>query len=389
MAREGERRRGRAFGLLEYYRSYDDPDPEELNRELRERRARERAHALQQVPLLDLSHTEWPDLPDAEVVNAAIAVARGRLNGYPDPRGDALRAQLGERHGVEPHQIAVGNGAGELMQTAAYLLLSAGDELVTPWPSYPLYPLMASRVGARPVAVDVVEGAADPEALLRAVGEHTRLLVICNPNDPTGGYLSSEALGALLSRLPEQVHVLLDEAYAQFQDREPEDAALRLVDEHPRLFVFRTFSKAYGLSGLRGGYAIGSAEASSVVEALSPAHGVNALTQAAMSAALRRGDRELGRRREMVIATRRTIAEGLRDLPVEAPDSEANFVWLRAPGMTGADLAARLERRQILVAHGGPLGDEDHVRAAVRGPAAAVRLVTALAEATRDGDGAP
>jgi len=101
-----------------------------------------------------------------------------------------------------------------------------------------------------------------------------------------------------------------------------------------------------------------------------------------MAAALRRGDAELGRRRAMVGEARDRIAAGLPELGVEAPDSQANFVWLRAPGMTGADLAARLERMQILVARGGPLGDEDHVRAAIRGPAAAARLLAALAEAT-------
>ncbi len=370
------------MGLLDYYRRYADLDPEEVNRGLRERRAQERARALARVPLLDLRSTEWPDLPNAEVANAAIAVARGRLNGYPDPRAEGLRASLAARHGVEPEQVILGNGAAELMQTAAYLLLSAGDELVTPWPSYPLFPLMASRAGARPVAVDVDEGVPDPDAVLSAVTPHTRVVALCSPNDPTGGYLPSDRLAALLETLPDHVHVILDEAYAHFQEAEAEDAALRLVDHHPRLLVFRTFSKAYGLSGLRGGYAVGPEGAGSLLDALAPAGGVNALTQAGLAQALRLGDGELARRRESVLEARRRIFLALEHIPCEAPESHANFVWLRAPGVSGAELARRLERQSVLVAHGEPLGDEERVRAAIRGSAAAERLIGALERAT-------
>jgi histidinol-phosphate aminotransferase len=371
------------MGLLDYYRRYADVDVETVNRELRERRARERAHALARLPVVDLAGTEWPELPNAEVANAAIAVARGRLNGYPDPTAVAVRERLAERHGVSPEQVVVGNGAAELLQTAAYLLLAAGDELVTPWPSYPLFPALASRVGARPVAVDVRDGAPDPEALAAAVSERTRIVAIANPNDPTGGNLSAAALEELLNALPEPVHVLLDEAYADFRDVEPADACLRLVERHPRLVAFRTFSKAWGLSGLRGGYAVGSPETAMLLDALAPAHGVNALTQAGLAHALRHGEAELERRCQAVIDGRRRVLAALPDLEIEAPPSQANFVWMRAPGMSGADLAARLERAGVLVAAGGPLGDERHVRASIRGPAATARLLGALADVVR------
>src|SRR5439155_20615085 len=134
------------------------------------------------------------DMPNSEVVNAAIARARGRVNGYPDRHAAGIRTLLAERHGVTPEQIVVGNGAAELLQAAAFVLLAPGDELVTPWPSYPLYPLMASRAGGRPVAVDLAAGRADPEALLRAVSDRTRAVVLCNPNDPTGTYLPADAV---------------------------------------------------------------------------------------------------------------------------------------------------------------------------------------------------
>ena len=163
--------------------------------------------------MLDLAGTEWPDLPNAEVVNASIYAGRGRVNGYPDRLATRLRRRLAGRHGVEPEQIAVGNGAAELLQTAAHVLLEPGDELVTPWPSYPLYPLMAQRAGGRPVAVELSTGGVDPEAVLAAMTDRTRVVTICNPNDPTGTYLEASRLAKLLAALPERVHVLLDEAW--------------------------------------------------------------------------------------------------------------------------------------------------------------------------------
>ncbi|HEX8856947.1 MAG TPA: aminotransferase class I/II-fold pyridoxal phosphate-dependent enzyme, partial [Thermoleophilaceae bacterium] len=156
------------MGLLDYYRQFEDMDEEEVNRGLRERRARERAQQLQVVEKIDLSSTEWPDFPNSEVVNAAIAMARGRVNGYPDRHATKVRAELAARHGVEPEQVVIGNGAAELLQAAALTLLAPGDELVTAWPSYPLYPLMASRAGARPVAVDLAGGRAQVDALIAA-----------------------------------------------------------------------------------------------------------------------------------------------------------------------------------------------------------------------------
>lgn len=212
------------MGLLDYYRQFEDVDEEELNKLRRARRAREKALALEQVPDLDLSGTEWPEFPNSEVVNASIYTARGRVNGYPDRHAEAVRRALAERHDVEPERIVLGNGAAELLQAAALALLGDGDELLTPWPSYPLYPLMAARAGGRPVPVE------DLSALADAVTDRTRLLVICNPNDPTGSYLTAEQIASIAAGLPERVHVLVDEALVHFQDAEPVDAVLRPVD---------------------------------------------------------------------------------------------------------------------------------------------------------------
>jgi histidinol-phosphate aminotransferase len=369
------------MGLLDYYRQFEDMSEEEVNSLLRERRARQKALALEHVPPLDLAGTEWPEFPDPDVVSASVYTARGRLNGYPDRYATTVRRALAERHNIKSDQIVFGNGAAELLQSAAYLLLSAGDELITAWPSYHLFPTIALRAGARPIAVDLKDDGVDCAALLEAVTERTRVIAICNPNDPTGTYVDSHALGDFLSRVPEHVHVFLDEAYVQFQDVEEGDAALSLVEAFPKLLVFRTFSKIYGLSGLRAGYVVGSPGAVSLLGALTPALGVNALTQAAVIQSLKSGDAEIAHRREMVIEQRARVMSALGDLPVEAPESQANFVWLRPEGVNGIELAARLEKARVHVAPGGPLGDDDHVRAAIRDAAATNRLLVGLRQA--------
>jgi histidinol-phosphate aminotransferase len=380
------------MGLLDYYRQFDDMSQAEISERLRKKRDDDRAKALAHVPTVDLSGTEWPEFPNAEVMNASIYVARGRINGYPDRHAEGLRRSLAARHGVDPERIVVGNGAAELLQSAAYALFGDGDELVTPWPSYPLYPLMAARAGGRPVAVDLVDDRMDAGRTLTAIGARTRALVICNPNDPTGTYVGAEELASLLSEVPEHVQVLLDEAFVQFQDVEDEDACLRLTDAFPRLTVFRTFSKAYGLSGLRVGYAVGSRESAELLTRIAPVLGVNALSQAAADYAVGIADRELDQRRRLVFEQRRKLLEELPALGVEAAASQANFVWMKVPGISGADLAARLERERVLVAPGGPLGADDHVRAAVRGPNETSRLLLALRRslsAERNGDPQP
>lgn len=368
------------MGLLDYYRQFDDVDQESVNRVLRARRAREKAMALAEIPTLDLSNTEWPDFPHSEIMNAAIYAARGRVNRYPDRHATRIRRALAERHGVDAEQVALGNGAGELLQTAALALLGRGDELVTPWPSYPLYPLMAQRAGAKPVPVELAADRVDLERLRAAVTDRTRVVVVCNPNDPTGTYLSAEALAGFAASLPDDVHLLIDEAYVEFQSVEPRDSVLRLVDAFQRVLVFRTFSKAYGLSGLRAGYAVGSPSAASLLGAIAPALGVNVLTQAGVAYTLEMGDREIDRRRALVAEQRGRVLRELHDLPVDAPESEANFVWLHAAGLTGAQLAAGLEEARVLVAPGGPLGADDHVRASIRDAAATDRLLGALRE---------
>lgn len=363
------------MGLRDYYRQFEDVDQEAENEIRRARRTRERALALERIPDLDLSGTEWPDFPNSEVVNASVYTARGRVNGYPDRHAEDVRASLARLHDVEPERIVVGNGAAELLQATALSLMETGDELLTPWPSYPLYPLMAQRAGGRPVPVERFE------QLQENITERTRLVVLCNPNDPTGTYLHAEQVATLAAALPERAHLVVDEALVHFQDAEPPDSVLRLTDALPRLLIVRTFSKVYGLSGLRAGYAVGSTASAALLEAISPVLGVNALTQAAVLQALKIGGSEVERRRAAVIHERGRLLAALHELPLQVQDSQANFVWLSREGMSGAALASALRREGVIVAAGGPLGADDHVRATVRNGAATDRLLAALAKA--------
>lgn len=369
------------MGLLDYYRQFDDLGESEYNKTLRERRAREKALALERVPTLDLSGTEWPDLPDAEVVSASVYQARGRLNGYPDPEATQIRRTLAERHNIRMAQIVIGNGAAELMRSAIYLLAAGGAEVVAPRPAQPLYAALAARAGAHVVEPGMPDDGPDVDALARSVGERTRVLVLCNPNDPTGAYLPSGRLGDLLSRLPGHVHVLLDESYVEFQDEEPEDACMSLVEAFPQLVVVRSLSRIYGLSGIRAGYAVGAPGATALLGALAPALGVNALTQAAMLQALRVGADDIARRRAAVLDERARIMQSVPALPLTVAPSQANFVWMTADGLTGEELAGRLESARVLVADGRPFGDPRYVRAAVRDRHSTDRLMWSLTEA--------
>lgn len=362
------------MGLLDRYRQFEGMSEAEVNAELRERAAERKRLALARVEPLDLSRTTWPELPHPNVVAAITYAARRGLNRYADRDATALRHELAACHDLPAQRIAVGNGAAQLIGSAALARLGPGDELLTPWPSYPLYPLLAARSKARAVPVPAFE----VDALLDAVTERTRLLTLCNPNDPTGARLGSRELARLADALPEHVALLVDEALADAVDAEPPDAVLRALAGRPRTAVLRTFSKLWGLAGLRVGYAAGDPE---LLEAMRPELGVGELGQVAALEALRTGGAEHERRRSSVVAQRARLLDRLQRMHVDVHGSQANVLWLAAPGLSGGELAARLERHGATVQPGGALGARDRVRVAVQDEAAASRFLHALEQA--------
>jgi histidinol-phosphate aminotransferase len=372
--------------LLRYYRQFEGLSEREVNERLREDAAERRAHELARIEPLDLSRTTWSEYPPSAVVNAITYAARRGLHRYLDPHAATLRAELAHHLGVEAEQVVVGGGIAQLMGAAAQALLEPEDELVTPWPSYPLYPVIARRSRGHAVPVPGF----GPEAVLRAVNDRTRLVALCNPNDPTGELVSAGDLAALLEALPERVVVLLDEALRDFVDAEPRDAALDLLAEHPRLLVFRTFSKAWGLAGLRCGYAVGGPGAEPLLAQLEPELGLNELAQAGALEALRTASRIVAGRAAAVAGERARLAAAAREAGLDVAPSQANVLWLAAPGVDGAELARRLERSGVLVAPGGPLGDPARVRLTLPPSRdAADRALRALASADAPGPDPP
>ena len=242
---------GLSLPLFKHYRQFEGMSEEEVNVGKRADAAERRAKELARVEPLDLARTTWPDYPPPVIVNAITYAARRGLHRYIDRHATTLRGELAHLHAVPAGRLVVGDGAAQLLTAAAQALLEPDDELITPWPSYALYPLMARR--ARGHAVPVPGFSVD--GILSAVNPRTRVVAIANPNDPTGELIGVAELRRLLTALPERVVVLLDEALRHYVDAEAQDAALRLVDGFPRLLVFRTFSKAWGLAGLRVGYA--------------------------------------------------------------------------------------------------------------------------------------
>jgi len=203
-------------------------------------------------------------------------------------------------------------------------------------------------------------------------------VLLASPNNPTGELTRLSDLERLLSELPESVAVLLDEALVEYVASQPRDASVQLLERHPRLLVFRSFSKAWGLAGLRCGYVIGGPGAEDLIAELAPEHGVSELTQAGALEALRSCERQLARHVRTVAEQRQRLTAQLRAYGMQVADGEASFIWASHPGLDGAELSARLRDSGVLVASGAALGQPGHVRIAVRDAAASDRLLSAI-----------
>jgi histidinol-phosphate aminotransferase len=365
-----------------YYSQFEELTPQEVSAQLRAEADARRAKALERVEPLDLRSLTWPELPPSRVVNAITYAARRGLHRELDPDAGELRSELAHRHGLPDGRVAVGPGASGLLGAAAHALLEPGDELLLPWPSWHLLPAIARRARAEPVAVPGF----GVETVLGHVTGATRLVVLCNPNDPTGELLRAEDLRALLEHLPERVVVVVDEALRDFALEEELDATVALLEDHPRLLLIRTFSKAWGLAGLRCGYALGGPGAEPLLELLRPWLGLDELARAGALEALRSVGPVVERRTTAVARRRAWLLGEARALGLHAPDTHANLLWLRADGVDGAELARRLGDNAVLVAAGGPLGDPTHVRATVpHDDALGERLLQALRRAAGAG----
>jgi histidinol-phosphate aminotransferase len=284
----------------------------------------------------------------------ALATAAGETNRYPDNGAVVLTAALAERYGVDPGQIATGCGAVMLCQQLAQAYTEPGTSLAFAWRSFEMYPLLAQVAGARAVMVPLKPGrdggpadTHDLDALAAAIDETTRVVFVCNPNNPTGTAVRRAELTAFLDAVPADTLVVLDEAYREFVTDPDVPDGLELMRGRPNVAVLRTFSKAWGLAGLRVGYLI--AEDPAVAEAVRKTHvpfSVSTLAQAAAVAALESAD-EVDRSCAAVVAERDRLTAALRERGLDVADSQANFVWLPL-GERTAEVAAALESRAVI-----------------------------------------
>lgn len=276
------------------------------------------------VEKLSSNENPFPPLPG---VLTAVTDAAADFNRYPDMAATELIAALAELNGVEPDQIVVGNGSTAVLETILKALCQEGDEVVHAWRSFEAYPIAVAVTGATSVPVPLTsEGRHDVDAMLAAVTDRTRAILLCTPNNPTGPVLTQAEVERVLAEAPSDVLVLLDEAYVEFvRDPAVVDAA-SLLPQHSRLVVLRTFSKAYGLAGLRVGYAVGRARLIGGFRAASTPFGVNALAQVAALESLRHRE-ELLERVEQLVQERERLVAALRGQGWDIPDAQGNFVW--------------------------------------------------------------
>jgi histidinol-phosphate aminotransferase len=329
------------------------------------------------VALLASNESPYPPIP---AVVDAVARSLTGLNRYPDPTNSALRAALSDRYGVPVHRIAIGNGSCDILLAAGEALLEPGAEIVYAWPSFSVYPHLAAAAGAR--AIEVPVDAAhrhDLDAMRREITAATRLVVVCNPNNPTSTALPLGEIAAFVRSVPRHVAVILDEAYCEFNLLQDPDDSLELLSRHPNLVLLRTFSKVYGLCGLRVGFGLcGSEEFRVAVDQVRQPFYCNAAAQAAAIESLRHQD-EVAKRVERNLAERIELEAGLRGLGIEPAESQANFVWFDLPdGVSERDTVRGLAERGVLVRAGTSLGREGALRVTVGTEGENGKLLAAL-----------
>ena len=293
---------------------------------------------------LSSNENPFPPLPGVvEAVHAQTA-----FNRYPDATALAVRTVLADRFGVGPDEVHVAPGSVAILHELARAVSGPGDEVVYAWRSFEAYPGVVTVAGATSVQVpNRPDGGHDLDAMADAVTERTRMVIVCTPNNPTGPVVTDAEFAAFMARVPTSVLVVLDEAYAEFVTEPSAVSGAPLLGRYPNLVVLRTFSKAYGLAGLRVGYAVGPVYVLDAVRACAIPLSVTAQGQAAALASLEREDELLGRVSELARSRDRIVA-ALREQGWPVPDAQGNFVWLPTGAHT-ADAAERFDRAGIIV----------------------------------------
>ncbi|MDO0974231.1 pyridoxal phosphate-dependent aminotransferase [Mycolicibacterium frederiksbergense] len=310
---------------------------------------------------IKIASNETVDGPLPGVMEAITAAAAG-INRYPDNGYLDLRERLAKHVEFAPENISVGSGSVSLCQQLIQITSTVGDEVVFGWRSFEIYPLQVRTAGATPVAVPLKDHTHDLDAMLAAVTGRTRLIFVCNPNNPTSTVVEPAALEAFVAAVPSDVLIVIDEAYVEYIRDGLLPDSLGLVRRYPNVVVLRTFSKAYGLAGLRIGYAVADPDIVTALGKVYVPFTATTISQAAAIASIDAAD-ELLARTDAVVAERTRVSAALTAAGYDLPASQANFVWLPLPGRCDAFTNAAADNRLLVRPYG-----QDGVRVTVAAP---------------------
>ena len=330
--------------------------------------------------VVKLASNESPLPPFPEVLEV-ITDKFESLNRYPDAEARELRAVLAKRYAVEPDNIILGNGSCELLIWLSLILLEPGTEAVFSDPTFLVYEEVTLARGATPVKVPLKDFANDLDALAAPVTESTRVVFLTNPHNPTGTYLPAAEIAAFANSLPEDCALVLDEAYNEYVEEGDSQGGLDLFRTNPNVIVTRTFSKIYGLCGLRVGYGLCSPEVKTAIDKVRQPFNINTLAQAAALKALSLEER-LDERRELNRDGRSQLYDGLDRLGIGYVRTQSNFMLVEIGqlGMPAVDVPEELLRRGVIVRSGAALGIPGYIRVSVGAPKENELLLEKLAE---------
>jgi histidinol-phosphate aminotransferase len=312
---------------------------------------------------------------------AAMREASSRMHLYPDGDTFRLRKALAERLGVTPDEIFFGHGSNEIIALLGHVYLDRGAQIVMADRAFVVYKLVAALYEAETIAVPMRGFTHDLDAMLRAITPATRLVFVANPNNPTGTMVDGAHIERFMQKLPDHVIAVFDEAYVELLPPARQPDLLRYVRERRNVYVLRTFSKTYGLAGLRIGYAVAPPEGVALLHRVRQPFNVNAMAQAAALAALE-DDEYVERTRAMVRAGLAFLTRELTGLGLEVVPSVANFLLVKAG--RGRELFAALQKKRVIVRPMDAYGLPDHVRITIGTPEENAMLIRAMAEALRE-----
>jgi len=312
---------------------------------------------------------------------AAIDAALADIARYPDGNGYALKQALAARYGVDMSMIVLGNGSNDVLELAALAFLGPGRAAVMSQHAFAVYPLATQARGARSIVVRAKDYGHDLDAMAKAVDDETYVVWVANPNNPTGTFARPDEMEAFLRRVPERVLVVLDEAYNEYLRAELRGDSVKWLKRHPNLIITRTFSKAYGLAGLRVGYALAHASVADILNRVRQPFNVNSLALAAATAAL--DDMEfVARSFAGNLQGMRQIEEGARGLGLDFIASHGNFISVKV-GKAG-EIYKRLLKRGVIVRPVGGYELPEHLRVTIGTAQENERFLTALAASLKE-----